>query len=503
MGKTAGVAFVVDDLLAWLVGLVADAGRKKLTALVLGTDQERALRRAVEAAVEATAAELVSSDEQAERLAMAVGEVFRGPQEVALAGRGTLLEALQAGIAARLAVLDDPAVTGTGRSSMELLGVPRGALAQTLAGRLVHQITVRGSGGGPLTALADQLNHDMTHLQGRRLEGMLAQVVGLVTALAQSDGGSAVPRKPVRLPPRPVMLAGREGLLADLDTRLAGYGDPGPRMVALWGLGGAGKTSVAVEYAHRHMGEVGVVWQFPAEDATVTAAGFAELAAQLGARDLPGSQDLVASVHAVLAASPADWLLVFDNAPDRTAVDAFLPPAGPGRVLITSQSALWPPGWAAEVPVLVTDVAAGFLVSRTGDPDERAATELASELGGLPLALEQAAAYIQATGTTLAGYVSLFRDRRADLLARGEAAGHPADVAATLGLALSRLGEEAPAAAGLLRLLACLAPEPVPLDLLLADPQTAGDLTPDVAATAGPLLGDRVAAADAVAALRR
>src|SRR5215467_2903169 len=133
MGKTAGVAFVVDDLLAWLVGLVADAGRKKLTALVLGTDQERALRRAVEAAVEATAAELVSSDEQAERLAMAVGEVFRGPQEVALAGRGTLLEALQAGIAARLAVLDDPAVTGSGRSSMELLGVPRGALAQTLA----------------------------------------------------------------------------------------------------------------------------------------------------------------------------------------------------------------------------------------------------------------------------------------------------------------------------------------------------------------------------------
>jgi hypothetical protein len=104
----------------------------------------------------------------------------------------------------------------------------------------------------------------------------------------------------------------------------------------------------------------------------------------------------------------------------------FLPPAGNGRVLITSQSAVWPPGQAVEVPVLDTEVAAGFLASRTGDPDERAAMELAGELGGLPLALEQAAAYIQATGSTLAGYVSLFRDRRADLLARGEAAGHPA-----------------------------------------------------------------------------
>ena len=62
-------------------------------------------------------------------------------------------------------------------------------------------------------------------------------------------------------------------------------------------------------------------------------------------------------------------------------------------------------------------------MGRTRDPDERAAEELAGELGGLPLALEQAAAYIQATGTTLAGYLALFRDRRAELLARGEAAG--------------------------------------------------------------------------------
>ena len=106
------------------------------------------------------------------------------------------------------------------------------------------------------------------------------------------------------------------------------------------------------------------------------------------------------------------------------------------------------------------------------------ADELAAELGGLPLALEQAAAYIQATGTTLAGYLSLFRDRRTDLLARGQVVRHPAHVAATLGLALSRLTEETPAAAGLARLLACLAPEPVPLSVLLADTQAAGELTP-------------------------
>ena len=272
---------------------------------------------------------------------------------------------------------------------------------------------------------------------------------------------------------------GREELLADLDARLTSTpGQSGPRLVALCGLGGAGKTSVAVEYAHRHLAEVAVCWQFPAEDPAVLAAEFAVLAAQLGAREVVDPRDPVASVHAVLARQEAGWLVVFDNAPDRASVEPFVPPAGPGRVLITTQNQHWPPGQALDVPVLDPEVAADFLVNRTGDPDRAAARELADELGGLPLALEQAAAYMQATGTTLARYLPMFRDRQADLLARGEAAGHPADVAATLGLALSRLADEAPAAAGLVRLLAFLAPEPVPLALLLASEQAAGLLGP-------------------------
>ena len=212
------MVFVVDDLGAWLVGLLADAGRKKLTTLVLGTDQERALRQAAEAAVERTAEQLAPSDGgQAEQLAMAVGEVFRdpAPDAAALAGQATLLEALQAGIAGKLAVLDDPDITGTGQSSAELLGVPGGVLAETLAGHLVREIMVRGSPGGPLAPLADQLNHDVTHLQGQRLEGMLAQLVGQVMALAQAGSGPKAPRKPVRLAPRPAFLAGREELLAE------------------------------------------------------------------------------------------------------------------------------------------------------------------------------------------------------------------------------------------------------------------------------------------------
>jgi hypothetical protein len=291
-------------------------------------------------------------------------------------------------------------------------------------------------------------------------------------------------------------------LLADLHALLTDGDQPWPRVAVLCGLGGAGKTSTAVEYAHRHLTEVTVAWHLAAGDQTGLAAEFGLFAAQLGVRGVADVRDPVRSVHSVLAAHPAGWLLIFDNVPDAGSLRAFLPPAGHGRVLITSQNAHWPATQTLYVPVLDRQVAAAFLVSRTTDPDLGSAVELADELGGLPLALEQAAAFIQATGWTLAGYLDLFRERRSDVLKRGEAAGHPTTVAATLELALSRLERHAPAAGGLLRLLACMAPDPAPLALFLGM-ETPQGLNGDVAAILGPLFADRLARRDAVAALRR
>ena len=320
---------------------------------------------------------------------------------------------------------------------------------------------------------------------------------GVPAELAKRDTRSARQARAgraLRLAPRPVFLAGREELLAELNALLTGDGGAGPRVVALCGPGGAGKTSVALEYAHRQLAEVGVGWQFAAENPTVLAAGFAELAAQLGVRDATDSRDPVASVHGMLAVFSAEWLLVFDNAPDRAVVEGFLPPAGRGRMLITTQNQDWPPGQALQVPVLDTEVAAGFLINRTADADQRApgaARDLATELGGLPLALEQAGAYIQATGDSIAGYLASFRQRRADMLGRGEPTGYRKTVATAWALALDQLEQSAAGAVGLLRLLAYCAPEAVPLRLLLQPcPGLAEQLGDEVASALLPLQED-------------
>ena len=264
--------------------------------------------------------------------------------------------------------------------------------------------------------------------------------------------------KCVSLALRPPLLVGRESLLADLRRLLRNGKRPQPRTVVLYGLAGIGKTSLAVEYIHRHMSEVQVAWQLAAEDPSVLAAGMAKLARQLSNRKTGSGPDPVNAVHAALASFPLTWVMLFDNAPDEQSVRPFLPPAGKGQILITSQNSAWSVGHAIAVPVLDIQNSASLLTNRTGCRDQQAAEALAEELGGLPLALEQAAAYVRTTATTLSEYLPLLLNQRAALLARGEVTNHPVTVAATLGLAMSRLDRDFPLGVALLRLLACLAP---------------------------------------------
>lgn len=320
----------------------------------------------------------------------------------------------------------------------------------------------------------------------------LAVAVGILTRrFAQATAGppsvrapaieqTAEPRQAGSLPPvwnvphrRNANFTGRESILDGLKAALES-GRHAAVTQAIEGLGGVGKTQVAVEYAYRRAvtrTDYGLVWWVRAEDPAQLAADYAALAGELGLREV-GSQnqeEIRAAVRRWLDthADPA-WLVVFDNAPDPEALAEYLPQAAAGHTIVTSRYS----GWDAvaegmPVPVMQPDEAVEFLKRRCGPVDEDDARALAEELGRLPLALEQAAAFMSEAGWSPRRYLDEFRSSHEALLARrSRSSEYPASVATALAVALTRLRKESSAGAALLDVCAFLAPDNIPLDVI-------------------------------------
>ena len=263
---------------------------------------------------------------------------------------------------------------------------------------------------------------------------------------------------------------GRDALLTSLRAQLAEKGCAG-----LSGLGGSGKSQTALEYARRFRDEYpgGVFW-INAETPTALTSGYVAIAAALGLADAPSADHEQVARAALAALGASDgWLVVLDNVDDRRAVKPFVPERGHGHVIVTSREAVLPElgiPRALEVSDFDPGDALAFLLARTGredaEPGERAAAaELAAELGYLPLALEQAAAYVVETGVTFGGYVAAFRKRRVALLEKASDFVSRDTVAVTWAANFEAVEQISPAAADLLRISAFLAPDAIPFEL--------------------------------------
>ena len=302
-------------------------------------------------------------------------------------------------------------------------------------------------------------------------------------SLPDAPGGDGRPgfpgeRPPVwNVPPAPGRFVGREQLL----ERLAG--DQAAALTqtrAVHGLGGVGKTRLAVEFARRHRDDYDVVWWVRAEDEPTRLSDYAALA---GALALPEAQKAdgeppVPAVRRWLEAHER-WLLVLDNAPGPESLEMLIPSGRGGQVLITSRRE---GGWgrlAAPCPVDVwsRDESVRFLLGRTGSSDAQGAAAIAEALGDLPLALEQAGAYADSKGLSLASYERRLRSHAPELFALGEPPDYEHTVATTWELAFAEIEQDRPAAS-LLLCAAFLAPETIPAELFeseaLADGAFAG-----------------------------
>ena len=319
----------------------------------------------------------------------------------------------------------------------------RDPLRESVAVQLVRALYAAGRQADALAAydrcrgaLADELGVEPTPA--------LRQVRAAVLAHEPLPGvGGTV--LPTHLPPRNRTFVGRRGLLAAVDATLDDD-TRRPRAVALTGLGGVGKTELALELAHLRHRHGRVAWWISAEDPAGTATGLAALAAALGIAPFERREDARAALWAELDRTPG-WLLVYDNADEPAQLEPFLPAARHGDVIITSRN----PAWRRIAhPVAVGPLARGeslaYVATRTGDRPVEADT-LAELLGDLPLALEQACAYIEQTRISLPDYVDLFRRHRDGLLLR-DVEGSGRTVATTWGLAFDRLAARAPRGGG-------------------------------------------------------
>jgi tetratricopeptide (TPR) repeat protein len=269
------------------------------------------------------------------------------------------------------------------------------------------------------------------------------------------------------VPPTPHFV-GRGDLLARLAEGYA-PGGPRPRVHVLCGLGGVGKTHLAARYVAENLATFPVAaWIKAEQDPTVDLGALADRLVTVAPTASP--EDRARRVVEHLATTTRPWLLVFDNADDPAALRPFLPPSGPGQVLITTRSHEFHRlGTLVRVDEFDRRTAAAFLLGRAPGAGTGAdAEDLAEALGNLPLALGHAAAYC-ADGTRFADYLDFLEDLPArELFGSEPEASHERTVTSTWQPSIAAATRRSPLAPAVLAVSAYLAPDDIPDDLFLA-----------------------------------
>jgi NB-ARC domain len=272
------------------------------------------------------------------------------------------------------------------------------------------------------------------------------------------------------------MFCGRDSLLQQIEHEL--LLDMSMRYnhrLALHGLGGVGKTQVALEYAYQHKNSYDHVFWIQGAERTLTISDLTRVARETNCIDVKDESqpEMISSQVLKWLNHQCGWLLIIDNVNDVNSVKDLLPATGShGHVLITTRDSDVKriPAEGLEIPPLplVDAVELLFHTSDNSDQSDSAvskASQIVSELGMLPLAIDQAAAFIRMS--SLDTFIQIFRSNKADFLKEPPAGNHSyvKSVYATWSMALDRLS---PNAIQLAEAIAFLNPDTILLEFLEA-----------------------------------
>nr|MDZ7999968.1 FxSxx-COOH system tetratricopeptide repeat protein [Aulosira sp. DedVER01a] len=325
----------------------------------------------------------------------------------------------------------------------------------------------------PLTApQGDRVSALLRWVEGSTGCGLrvLQQELAEIVPLPQNDEIATAQLWNIPYPRNPFFTA-REAVLQELREALLTK-----KLAALSGLGGIGKTQTAIEYAYCYKDEYQQILWVRAASQQELVSGLVKLAELL---KLPISQEQDESIiiNAVKQwlATHNDWLLIVDNADEIAMLREYLPGAHQGYVLLTTRAQATGIYQQIEIKKLQPEDGALLLLRRAKLIAENAglnaateeecclAANISREMDGLPLALDQAAAFIEETPSSLAEYLQFYREEAARLLAeRGELAIDHPSVSITFSLAFEKVMQRNPTAADLIGVCAFLAPDAIP-----------------------------------------
>ncbi|MCO1577677.1 FxSxx-COOH system tetratricopeptide repeat protein [Crossiella sp. SN42] len=301
------------------------------------------------------------------------------------------------------------------------------------------------------------------------LVAVLMFMIGFTVQIRSSGDAGSARKRAWNVPGRNPHFTGRDRDLAELGRLLRARSRVAVHAVR--GMGGVGKTQLVLEFCHRHARRFDVVWWISAENPALIPDQLRRLGRELGLEIPPDADEAVQAVLSRLHGLRR-WLVVFDNAESVADLHPFLP-SGTGRTLVTTRRAGFDAiGGVLDLDTLSRRESTELLAKRAPVLSTAQADELAELLGDLPLALEQAAAYLLQSRMPPDEYLSLLRtspDGLADKGEDGQRRSPDRSLNTLWTLSLHHLDKHHPQAAQLLALCAYLAPDVIPMNLFTSN----------------------------------